>query len=143
MAVDSEPPEHHNKHVKSKINFFDLLWDQGVVTEEMLKYDYSGSGTPEDPYAVTWIPNDPRNPMLWSMTRKWVYTSIMALATLAVSFISSAYTGAVEEILMQFRADTEVITLGVSLFVLYGIITSGPRPLPPPLPIRNIFDYMC
>jgi multidrug resistance protein len=39
-------------------------------------------------------------------------------ATLAVSFVSSAYTGGVDQIMMEFKVGTEVVTLGVSLFVL-------------------------
>lgn len=105
--------------VPTKINYFRLLFDQGVVTQEVLNYPYSGSGTEDDPYAVTWIPgNDPRNPMNFSSARKWTLTMTVAIATLAVSLVSSAYTGGVAEFELQFGASQEVITLGVSLFVL-------------------------
>lgn len=118
MAIDESA---RSKHVRSKINYVDLLLNQGVVTEDMLNYDYTGSGTKEDPYAVTWITNDPRNPMLWSTSRRWTYMMIMAIATMAVALTSSAYTGGIREIMMQFRIQTEVATLGVSLFVLYDV----------------------
>lgn len=39
-------------------------------------------------------------------------------ATLAVSFVSSAYSGGVREIIETFNVSSEVVTLGVSLFVL-------------------------
>lgn len=39
-------------------------------------------------------------------------------ATLAVSFVSSAYSGGVKEIIETFNVGSEVVTLGVSLFVL-------------------------
>ena len=39
-------------------------------------------------------------------------------ATLAVSFVSSAYSGGVEEILTSFDVGEEVVILGISLFVL-------------------------
>jgi hypothetical protein len=38
----------------------------GLITPEVLKWNYDGSGTEDDPYVVNWIDNDPRNPMLFS-----------------------------------------------------------------------------
>jgi len=120
MAADrqkdaSEKIEHT---APTKIPYFRLVLDQGVVTQEIIDYPYPGSGTEEDPYAVTWIPNDPRNPMNFSEFKKWSFTMIVAIATLAVALVSSAYTGGVEEIEEQFGIGSEVATLGVSLFVL-------------------------
>lgn len=43
---------------------------------------------------------------------------LVAIATLAVAFVSSAYSGGVDQILMEFGASQEVATLGISLFVL-------------------------
>ena len=43
---------------------------------------------------------------------------VVSIATLAVSFVSSAYSGGVEAILVEFNTSTEVVTLGISLFVL-------------------------
>ncbi|KAF4183703.1 hypothetical protein CNMCM7927_008920 [Aspergillus lentulus] len=102
----------------AKISFWRLLFDQGVVTQPVLSYPYSGSGTDENPYVVTWIPDDPRNPMNFTEARKWSYTILVAIATLAVTLVSSAYTGGVEEIQQEFGIGSEVATLGVSLFVL-------------------------
>lgn len=42
----------------------------------------------------------------------------MAIATLAVSFCSSAYTGGLEQVIRGFNVSEEIVTLGVSLFVL-------------------------
>lgn len=75
------------------IPHFKLILNQGIVTDEIVNYDYEGSGTDEDPYVVEWIENDPRNPMIWSQTRKWVGCICMAFATLTVSFCSSAFSG--------------------------------------------------
>ncbi|OCL12678.1 major facilitator superfamily protein [Glonium stellatum] len=110
----------------------------GVTTPEILRWEYDGSGTEENPYIVDWIDNDPRNPMhfseqaqniIWNQwelleltpenrIKKWSITILVAIATLAVAFVSSAYTGGVGQIIMQFHVSTEVVTLGVSLFVL-------------------------
>lgn len=64
------------------------------------------------------IPNDPRDPMGFSMVKKWSITLLVAVATLAVSFVSSAYTGGINQIIQQFGASEEAVILGVSLFVL-------------------------
>lgn len=45
-------------------------------------------------------------------------TGLVAVATLAVAFVSSAYSGGIEEILITFRVSQEIGTLGISLFVL-------------------------
>ena len=111
----SEKIEHTSP---TKISYFRLVFDQGVVTQEIIDYPYPGSGTEDDPYAVTWIPDDPRNPMNFSESKKWSFTMLVAIATLAVALVSSAYTGGVEEIMAQFSIGEEVATLGVSLFVL-------------------------
>lgn len=67
---------------------------------------------------VTWIDNDPRNPMLYSKTKKWSITMMVAVATLAVAFVSSAYSGGANEVIMEFQISQEVFVLGTSLFVL-------------------------
>lgn len=56
--------------------------------------------------------------MLFSELRKWGLTAIVAIATLAVAFCSSAYSGAADQIILEFGCSEEVVILGVSLFVL-------------------------
>lgn len=102
----------------SRVSHFRLVREQGLVTPEVLKWHYDGSGTEEDPFIVVWIENDPRNPMLWTKVKKWTITMLLAIATLAVAFVSSAYSGGVREIILEFGCSQEVATLGVSLFVL-------------------------
>lgn len=112
MTDKSESP------VPTKIPYWRMVIDQGIVTQEIIDYPYPGSGTDEDPYVVTWIANDPRNPMLFSQLTKWTITMLVAIATLAVALVSSAYTGGIAEIQAEFGIGSEVATLGVSLFVL-------------------------
>ncbi|KAJ5332947.1 hypothetical protein MYU51_005397 [Penicillium brevicompactum] len=102
----------------TKIPYWRLVFDQGVVTQQILDHPYPGSGTDDDPFAVTWIPDDPRNPMNFSEVKKWTFTMVVAIATLAVSLVSSAYTGGIQEIMADFNIGQELATLGVSLFVL-------------------------
>lgn len=77
----------------TKIPHFRQVLDQAGITPEVQKWDWEGSGTEEDPYVVTWIENDPRNPMLYSPLKKWSLTMMVAFATLAVAFVSSGYSG--------------------------------------------------
>ncbi|TGO88333.1 hypothetical protein BPOR_0169g00120 [Botrytis porri] len=106
------------KNVQKKARHWELVFDQIHVTPEVLNYPYRGSGTEQDPYVVEYIPDDRRNPLNFTVLKKWTITVLLAFATLAVSFVSSAYTGGVEQIIEQFNVSTEVVTLGVSLFVL-------------------------
>ena len=60
--------------------------------------------------------------MGFAMWKKWAITLLVAFATLAVAFVSSAYTGGVNQIISDFHTSDEVVVLGVSLFVL-GVST--------------------
>ncbi|KAL6719033.1 hypothetical protein ACLMJK_003268 [Lecanora helva] len=91
---------------------------QTLITDDVLKYPYTGRGTDSDPYIVDWIPGDPRNPMTLPKAMKWVITIIMALGTLAVAFASTAFSGALPQIQKDFGASKELSILTVSLFVL-------------------------
>jgi len=102
----------------ARIGHFKMVLDQGAVTPAIINHEYPGSGTEEDPYRVNWIDNDPRNPMNFSQPKKWFLTFLVAIATLAVAFVSSAFSGGVRQIIEEFHVSQEVITLGISLFVL-------------------------
>ncbi|CAF1077228.1 unnamed protein product [Adineta steineri] len=78
---------------------------------------------------INWLNYDPENPKKWSTIYKWLLTLLVSVATLAVTFCSSAYTGPFNELRQQFHASDEVITLGVSLYVLSLAI--GPNSKPP------------
>lgn len=98
--------------------YWKVVASHSLVTPEVLHYRYDGSGTTKDPYNVEFIPRDPRNPLGFSMFKKWTITMLIAFATLAVSFASSAYSGGVAEIMQEFKCSEEIATLGISLFVL-------------------------
>lgn len=76
-----------------RIPYWKLLTDQGVLNSDIINHHYEGVGTDEDPYVVTWIDQDPRNPFEWSNLRKWTCALSMAVATLSVAFCSSAFSG--------------------------------------------------
>ncbi|KAJ5605422.1 amino acid transporter [Penicillium lagena] len=100
------------------IPFWRLITDQGVITQDVLDHPYPGQGTEQDPFVISWIPDDPRNPMEFSLRRKIGITLVVSTATLAVAVGSSGYTGSTQQVMEYFRIGTEVATLGLSLFVL-------------------------
>ena len=97
---------------------FKIVASRALITPRVLNWNYRGSGTEEDPFAVEFVPNDPRNPMNFSQHKKWSITLLVAFATLAVAFASAAYSGGVRQIIEQFHCSEEVVILGISLFVL-------------------------
>ncbi|CAO2650417.1 Nn.00g017090.m01.CDS01 [Neocucurbitaria sp. VM-36] len=103
---------------KETISYWKMIMDQGVVTKDIVNWDYEGGGTDEDPFVVEWIENDPRNPMTWPKTKKWIMALTVANSVLVVSFCSSAFSGGIQQIMVEFGVSQEVVTLGVSLFVL-------------------------
>ena len=101
-----------------RVSHFQRVLRQGVLNDDIVNHPYKGKGTEEQPYLVTWIDNDPINPMNYSLGLKWSITMLVAIATLAVAFVSSAYSGGIAEVLQEFRVAQIIGTLGISLFVL-------------------------
>jgi hypothetical protein len=54
----------------------DTLRSAATIVNE--KAQYTGSGTPEDPYVVDWAPEDPQNPFNWSSAKRWRITAIVS-----------------------------------------------------------------
>lgn len=100
------------------LNTWRLVRDKACLTPQVIDFKLKGSGSSSDPYLVEWIPRDPRNPMNFSFTRKWVIAHITALSIFVISFSSSAYTGGIVQISAQFEISHTVALLGVSTFVL-------------------------
>lgn len=98
--------------------YWRLVIDKAGITPAVANFKYTGSGTDGDPYLVQWIPNDPRDPMNFSTWKKWLITGTAAIATLAVTLVSSAYSSGIVQIIQEFHVDQEIAILGVSLFVL-------------------------
>lgn len=64
----------------------------GLVTKEVLMYDFPGEGTLDDPYLVSWIENDPANPLNFAKGKKWLNAMILAIAVWTVSVASSGFS---------------------------------------------------
>ncbi|KAI0838800.1 MFS general substrate transporter [Hypoxylon sp. FL0890] len=58
------------------------------------------------------------NPKLWSVTRKWTITGVTSLMAFSSTFASSVFSTAIKQTASEFNVAQEVMTLGVSLFVL-------------------------
>ena len=118
--------------VAERVSHWRIVSSQSLVTDAVLKHPYRGLGTAEDPYLVEFIPNDPRDPMAFPAWKKWSLILTVALTTLAVAFVSTAYTGSIEQIMEEFHCSQEIATLGISLFVLgwaIGPLVSHESPL--------------
>ncbi|KAM3527498.1 hypothetical protein NHJ13051_002912 [Beauveria bassiana] len=111
--VEAQPSPTVN-HVSYLRHFL----DQAGVTQAVIDYKYPGKGTTESPFVVDFLPEDSYNPFTFSESRKWMIIGVQAAATLAVAFASSAYSGGIRDIFIDFRVSQEVAILGVSLFVL-------------------------
>ena len=103
---------------RSRLPHWRIVTSQTGMTSTVEQHHYKGSGTENDPYVVDYLSDDPRDPMNWSQPKKWFITLTVAFATLAVAFVSSAYTGSTRQIIEEFGCSQEVATLGVALFVL-------------------------
>lgn len=100
------------------ISYRDLMFNHGYTDRKISGYPYSGSGTEVEPYIVGWLNNDPRKPLLFTDRTKWLWTLLVALATMAVALTTSAYTAPAKEIQDEFQTNQLVFELGLSVFVL-------------------------
>ncbi|RDA92768.1 hypothetical protein CP533_0816, partial [Ophiocordyceps camponoti-saundersi (nom. inval.)] len=102
----------------ARASHFSTLLDPAGADDAALAFKYPGHGTPQSPFIVDFLPNDARNPMTFARPFKWLITWLAAFSTLAVAFASSAYSGGAGYIRAEFDVSSEVVILGVSMFVL-------------------------
>lgn len=95
-----------------------FVFDQGCLSATIVNAHYDGSGTEEDPFQVSWLQHDERNPMNFSAAAKWLLTILVGVATMAVALVSSTYAGGLNEVIIDFRVSETVAILGISLFVI-------------------------
>lgn len=77
----------------SRIPLPRLVLDQERITRAILNAAYEGQGTDNDPYVVTWIDDDPGNPMVFAKWYKWAICMFQAVVTFVVALNSSAFSG--------------------------------------------------
>lgn len=110
-AQKQSPPPAHIPHWK-------LVIDPAGVDEAALQWNYRGEGNGTSPFIVDFLPNDPHNPFKFPKWKRWMITLIQAFAALGVTFVSTAYSADLSEILETFHISEEISILGISLFVL-------------------------
>lgn len=117
-ATEADVEAQRSTGTPDRVSYWRTLVDQAGVTDHVLHHKYAGNGTRDSPYLVEFLANDPYNGLAFSNSRKWFITIVQAVATLSVSFASSAFSGGIAGVLVEFRVSSEVAILGVSMFVL-------------------------
>lgn len=102
----------------SQVGHLKVVFDPAGITREALQWRYPGHGTVEHPFAVDFTPCDPFNPMDWTLRKKWTIAILTAFSTLAVAFVSTAFSGGLSYIQKEFGVSQELSILGISLFVV-------------------------
>lgn len=94
-------------------------------------------GHDHDPNLVTWYgPDDPANPLNWSVAKKSFVIFDLCFLTFAVYVGSSIYSPGIDDFAQQFGTSVTVATLGMTLFAFgYGI---GPMFLSPLTEVPHI-----
>lgn len=115
-TIPSVPPDPES-HSQGAAHFR-LVLGYVDISHNVLRHLYRGEGTAESPFLVEFLPEDPYNPMEFPSWKKWTITSVLAVASLAVAFASTAYSSGIEDIMKQFDVSSEVAMIGLSLFVL-------------------------
>ena len=110
--------------LSNSIYHFRLFGDDNE-TLNMEKDDEHQGGPPspleekKDPNLVTFDgPDDPGNPMNWSLRKKILVTFSFSMTTFVITFSSSVFSTATQVTALEFGVSEEVMTLGTSLFVL-------------------------
>jgi hypothetical protein len=89
-------------------------------SDEILPLDEFKNVSPSEKQGiVSWDgPSDPENPKNWSPLRKWLIVTTTCLMTFCVTFSSSVFSATVAVTAEEFNTSSEVMVLGISLFVL-------------------------
>ncbi|TFY79319.1 hypothetical protein EWM64_g4693 [Hericium alpestre] len=101
--------------------------DQEIKDEKVLTV--SRVGDVEDPFLVTFPPDDKENPKNWSGLYRWYLTAASGILVLNATFASSAPSNALPVMMEYFGFGQEVAVLTVSLFIAgycVGPILWGP-----------------
>ncbi|KAK0736929.1 major facilitator superfamily domain-containing protein [Apiosordaria backusii] len=117
--IESQNAGSNSNSNSNHVPHWRLVLSPSHLTPAILSHPYPGEGTPSSPYIVDFLPGktDPFNPMTYPNYKKWIITLLQAVATLAVAFASTAYSGGVFEIIRYFQVTPTMATLGISLFV--------------------------
>ncbi|GHJ89402.1 hypothetical protein NliqN6_5804 [Naganishia liquefaciens] len=80
--------------------------DDGKTAEG--RSSHPGSGTPDDPFIVSFAERDAADPRQWTTARKWTYTVASTLALLCISVSATSYASGTDQIVEAFGVGIEV-----------------------------------
>ncbi|KAI1626139.1 major facilitator superfamily transporter [Exophiala viscosa] len=103
---------------RTSISLWRLVFSYTIISPAVLTHVYEGKGRDDDPFIVDYLLDDPVNPYNWPTWRRWMSVCIIGFGTLAVAVCTSSYLSALPQLQSQFHASEEVITLGLSFFIL-------------------------
>lgn len=127
------------QYPKKPVTTFSLVFNMAGIDADVASHPYPGEGTPESPYIIDFLPgHDTRNPLQYDQWRKWTITILQAMATLAVAFVSTAYSGGIIEVIKSFHVSMTVAILGISMFVCGFAV--GPLLW---APLSGLFARLC
>jgi hypothetical protein len=111
-AAPRQIRDPESQKFRNERGYFAAVLDQTGVTDDVAAYPYHGEGTAAAPFVVDFLPGgDAHHAMRFPRWKKWTITVIQAIATLAVTFVSSGYVGGMVEIIREFDVSTTVAIL--------------------------------
>jgi uncharacterized membrane protein YdbT with pleckstrin-like domain len=115
--LKSASDDEKDSDVAGKSNDEDRDAEKGDAKKE--ESDSKDDDEEKDPNVVDWDGEDDKeNPMNFPPARKWIMAISMGLMTLVVTFASSVFSSATMVTAQQFGVSSEVMILGLALFVL-------------------------
>src|SRR5688572_2348046 len=102
-STDVSVHDVESQKFKNRKAYFAVVFNQAGLNDDVLHFPYPGQGTAESPFVVDFLPDDAHRAMTFPGWKKWMITLIQAIATLAVTFVSSGYVGGVLEIIKEFQ----------------------------------------
>ncbi|KAG9604030.1 hypothetical protein KCU86_g1752, partial [Aureobasidium melanogenum] len=97
-------------------------FNQGDIKEEESSDDEEKNGSKGKYKLIEFREDDPDNPQNWSTSKKCFVTFNICFLTSSVYIGSAIYTSGLPFLTQAFGVSTEVITIGLTLYVLgYGL----------------------
>ncbi|KAF4772220.1 hypothetical protein N7455_009060 [Penicillium solitum] len=134
--TQTSPSPHNTRGAEHDSASLRTMFDDGDtydVPDALENNMGSAESTPDkekENIIVDWDgPNDLEMPKNFPAWRKWVITIMLGLMTICVTFGSSVFSTATKTTAKKFGVSSELMVLGVSLFVLgfaFGPIIFGP-----------------
>ncbi|THV86385.1 multidrug resistance protein-like protein [Aureobasidium pullulans] len=108
--------DYHNEELRES------WFNAGQIKDEESSDDEEKNGAKGKYLLIDFLENDPDNPLNWSTGKKCFVTFCLCFLTLSIYIGSAIYTSGLPFLTEAFGVSTEVVTIGLTLYVLgYGI----------------------